>query len=525
MNIAELFARIGLKTDEDKAKSFGRAMTTVKVGLIATTAAAAAAAVAINKITFEAREGASAFKQFETETGASAQELQKWQSVAEQTNQSAESVSSAIKAIVSNQEKIKLGQGDISGYQLLGIDPRQDPFKILEELREKSKGLSDGMKKNILSQIGVGAGLLQTLNLTRKEFDEMAGRAWIISPQAIETLTKAKASIDLAVRSIRYMKAQIAVGLAPQIRKVTKDFQAFMKANEKGIIEGFKLGFKYVTMFVKAIYNAGSMLNRFIKNTIGWENAMKGLLGVIIALNAAFLLSPLGLFMTGIILLVAVLDDLYVYSQGGKSLFGNMMKEFPALEKTLFGSFKVIKDVFELIKAFGASDEATIKKITDEWGLFGKIVKGTYDIIKNTFDIIKAFSTGDAGLLEKVTADWGAWGEVIRGVFDSVQKLYALFDKKKAEFKKTVTGSALETYDQARENRKIDFSNFNLNMNKFLENIGVFRPSSSPGDTTQTNNINVNITGNGDPVATGNAAAKAIQREINAASAQLSRNQ
>ena len=35
----------------------------------------------------EAMNAAVAFKQFETETGASAQELQKWQAVAEQTNQ------------------------------------------------------------------------------------------------------------------------------------------------------------------------------------------------------------------------------------------------------------------------------------------------------------------------------------------------------------------------------------------------------------------------------------------------------
>ena len=49
MNIAELFARIGLKTDEGKAKSFHRTMTTVKVGLIATTVAATATSLAIRK--------------------------------------------------------------------------------------------------------------------------------------------------------------------------------------------------------------------------------------------------------------------------------------------------------------------------------------------------------------------------------------------------------------------------------------------------------------------------------------------
>lgn len=463
MNIAELFARIGLKTDEGKAKSFHRTMTTVKVGLIATTVAATATSLAIRKITSDAMKAAVAFKQLETETGASAQQLQKWQAVAEQTNQTAESVTAAIKAIVANQEKIKLGQGDISGFQLLGIDPRQDPFKILEELRVKTKGLSDGMKKNILSQMGVGTGLLQTLNLTRKEFDTMADRAWIISPQAIETLNQTKSAMDLAGRSINYMKAQIAVGLSPQIRKITKDFQAWMKINEKGIIEGFKTAFKYVTMFVKAVYNAGSVINSLVRSTVGWKIAIKGLLVAIIAMNSALLLSPIGLIAAGFILLVAVLDDLYVYSKGGKSLFGVLMKEFPGMEKVFGGVLGTIRDLMKLMKAFSDEDSLSVENITKDWGDFGKLVDKVYDKLLKIKNLFK--DTEIKELIDKLPA-------------------------------------------------------YPFGPMKFiLEKIGDL------GSMVQNNSINVNITGTGDPAATGDAAAKSIQRSINAASAQLPRDQ
>lgn len=571
MNIAELFARIGLKTDEGKAKSFHRAMTTVKIGLIATTAVAAGTAIAIRKITSEAMAGAVAFKQFEIETGASAQELQKWQAVAEQTNQSAESVSSAIKAIVSNQEKIKLGQGDISGYQILGIDPRQDPFKILEELRTKTKGLSDGMRKNILSQIGVGAGLLQTLNLTREQFDEMAGRAWIISPQAIETLTKTKASVDLAARSIRYMKAQIAVGLAPQIRKVTKDFQEFMKVNEKAIIEGFKLGFKYVTMFVKAIYNAGSAINGIVSSTIGWEWAIKGLIGVFIALNAALLLSPIGLIAAGFILLVAVLDDLYTYSQGGKSLFGEMMKEFPELEKTIFGSFKVIRDVFKLLKSF-ATGEISINDLTKDWGGFGKAIESIYIAVEKLRKLLKIFADGDALSVAKMTKDWGLFGKMLGNVFEQIKRYKEFWKDLGLEgapvgptgitklitsqiaksdapteswIRKLIIGMLKIQGSPEVEQKEIStktggFSDFiaNLLVGSLFKSEksadlkdSLIRPVVKPQiikispSVTQTNNIDMQINGTSDPVATGEAAARTIQRSINAASAQLARDQ
>lgn len=483
MNIVELFARIGLKTDEEKAKSFQRAMTTVKVGLLAATTVAAGTSLAIKKITSEAMSAAVAFKQFETETGASAQELQKWQAVAEQTNQSAESVTSAIKAIVSNQEKIKLGQGDISGYQLLGIDPRQDPFKILEDLREKSKGLSDGMKKNILAQIGVGSGLLQTLNLTRKEFDEMAGRAWIISPKAIETLTKTKSSVDLASRAVGYMKAQIAVGLSPQIRKAAQDLQNFMKVNEKAIIEGFKLGFKYVSMFVRAIGNAVAMVNRIVTSTIGWNWALKGLIGIVIALNSALLLSPIGLIAAGFILLVAVLDDLYTYSKGGKSLFGTFMKEFPELEKSLKEAFGTMKDVLKLIKSMSSGDELSIQNIIKDWGLLGEAVFFAYQKIK----------------------EFNEYLERDKKKYESIPKNETLFGRIN-----NYLNEEKRRYEAVPEEKTL------VGMIKGL--------LSGSGSTTQNNNINVNVTGN-EPVATGQAAANSIQRSINAASAQLSRNQ
>lgn len=363
MQIAELFARIGIKADDAQVKRFDRGLKNLKLGMTATTIAAGAVSLAIKKITSDAMAAAVVFKQFETETGASAQTLQKWQSVAEQTNQSAESVSSAIKAIAANQEKIKLGEGNISGYQLLGIDPRQDPFEILEELRTKTAGLNDAMKKNMLARLGIGAGMLQTLSLSKKEFDSMASMAFIISPQAIETLNKTKSSVDLAGRAIKYIKAQIAVGLSPQITKLTKQFTKFIKVNERGIIKGFQQAFKYVKLFMSAVSNAWRVINNVVTATVGWERALKGIAIAFAAFNLVLMRSPLNLTIAGILLLIAVLDDLYVYSQGGDSLFGKLMDTFPELEKGLFG-------FIDGMKQFGGWVQDAIDKVEELAELF-----------------------------------------------------------------------------------------------------------------------------------------------------------
>ena len=489
MTIADLFARIGLKTDEGKAKSFQKTMLGVKTGLIAVTGVAAATALAIRKITADAFEAAVAFKQFETETGSSAQELQKWQAVAQQTNQSAESVTSAIKSIVSNQEKIKLGQGNISGFQILGIDPRQDPFKILEDLREKTKGLSDGMKKNILQQMGVGAGLLQTLSLTREEFDIMASRAFIVSPQAIETLNKTKASVDLASNAIKYIKTQIAVGLSPQIRETTKRFTEFIKVNEKGIIEGFKKGYKFVSLFLKAITNTATMINDLVTSTIGWEKTIKIAAIAFGVLNAVMMASPIGLITAGIILLIAVLDDIYTYSQGGKSLFGKLMDRFPELEKGLFGFIDKIIEIKDLFKAFASGDEMGIDKILSQWGSFGDIIQLIYDNIKKLQDI-----------LEK--------GEIFGKPISSGLDVFKNIREKLSE----LTG--------VDKDQRFQF----VGPAGFVDT-GAGGGGGGGGGGGQNNTITIEVNGSGDPDATGNAVANALQRTLNSASAQMPRNE
>jgi hypothetical protein len=482
MTVASLFARIGLKTDEEKAKSFTRSMNVAKTTLIGVAGVATGTALAIRKITNDAMNAAVAFKQFEVETGSSAQELQKWQAVAEQTNQSAESVTSAIKAITSNQEKIRLGQGDISGYQLLGIDPRQDPFKILEELREKTEGMTQGMKRNILAQMGIGAGMIQTLELSRDAFDDMASRAFIISPQAIETLNRSKAMMDQAARGVQYLKAQIAVGLSPQIEKTTKAIIKFIKANEDGFIEGFKKAYSILSKFLGALGNAGRVINSMITATIGWNNAFKILIGTIALLNASLLLSPIGLITAGIILLIAVIDDLYVYSKGGKSLFGEMMKNFPALE----GNLKNLFDKFEIFR-----------------------------------DVIKGLWSGDAGSIQGILDEWGAWGDILENIVTWLRDIKDLISQTKIgrEEGETTASRRTEQY-QATQEQGLgllfrDPAAWASNVKSVLSGHG----------SNINNNVQIDISGAQSPSETASEVKRELQRALNSTSAQRSRNE
>lgn len=390
MKIAELFARLGVKADTPQIKGFSNALNSAKSIVVTTTGDILKFVSEIKNMTDEMFDAAAAFKQFEAETGASSQELQKWQAVAEQTNNSAESVANAIKAITSNQEKIRLGQGDISGYQLLGIDPRQDPFKILDSLREKTSGLTQAMKKNILSQMGVGSELIQVLELSNEKFKELSSNAFVIPANAIEQMNQAKSSMNLLGNATKWLKSMIAAELSPGIVDLNKKIATWIRNNKEGLIKTLKTVFDWTSKFTSAVMNAGMMINQVVENTIGWENAIKGLLVILALLNAQIIASPIGLLIAGLILLIAILDDLHVYSTGkGKSLFGVLMEQFPELEEKFNKFFKTIKDVFGLMKALFKGDDMSVKKYLDELGILGTAVVAFYESVKASFDIVK----------------------------------------------------------------------------------------------------------------------------------------
>lgn len=499
MQIASLFARIGLKVDEEKLKKFAANLKNAKRVMIGVGVAVGATSAAIVKITSDALDAAAAFKQFEVETGASAQELQRWQAVAEQTNSSAEAVSQAIRAITSNQEQIRLGRGDISGFQLLGIDPRQDPFQILEQLRTRTEGLSQAMKRNILAQMGIGAGLLQTLELSRGEFDALANRAFIISPQAIETLAQTRASMNQARRGIEFLKAQIAVGLAPQVQRLTDQFIDFIKRNEEGFIRGFQKAFRIIQRVGLAVSRTARFIDDLVDATIGWESALKVVVAGLALMNASLLLSPIGLVTAAIILFVLVLEDLAVYFRGGRSLFGAFLEQFPAIA----GPFERIRNDLE----------------------------GFKDVLRDIFT-----TNSD---VETAAEEWGKWATAIEKVVDAIRNFLRLTfnrEERAEAAEEAVTGiteeregfTLREGMGNLRESLQTVGELFRGEQN-FGDLIRQSRETGAPllqpsrGDTTNTFNFTINETD--DPRVTAEEVMRLQQAAQNATSAQRGRNE
>lgn len=527
MNIATLFARIGIKAEGlQNVVALEKGLNNVKTLLVGATTLIVGFSAAITKFTSDAMQNAVALKQFAAETGASTDVLQEWQSVAQQTNTSMQAITDSVKALAENREKIKLGQGNISGYQLLGIDPNQDPFDILQELKTKTEGLPQAMKKNALAMLGISPQLIQVLQLTNAQFAEMRANAFVIPPSAIATIAQAKATMDNLGSAIKWFEAALVERLSPTITKIVKSIRDWIKLNKDGLIKTLTDGVEVVLRIVRWIWDFGGAVNNVIQNTVGWKTALMLLGAAFIWFNRILLTSPITWIIAGITLLILLMDDFYHYQKGDKNSFiGKMLKEIPALGEALKGVAGFLDVIGKGLGAVFSGDWTNFDKALQKWGVFGQIIGAVLKLIlliPSAF--VAAFTKSDNDFIDYMKK-WGVFGDILSMILlllgtvgSAIGKVLTLdFDPKH-------WSKLLDDYNKAQE--RVDFlgsTTAGKAVNNFV--MGARAKDLPQGNATVTQNNTYNLNGsNGELLAgvkkSADEAMKGLNKAVDAASAQ-----
>lgn len=224
---------------------------------------------------------AISFQQFETQTGLSAQELQKWQIAAGMANVSAEEVGASVMALQKNLAAIRLGEGNISGFQLLGIGANQDAFGVLDQLRSRIRGVDAATAVNIIAKMGLGPNMLQVLRLSNEEFAKFR-----MTAQGMSTTQEA----------------------------------AFLRTQEGLVRINMRLretGYAITASVMPSVEHLLTALSDMAANVNEFKGAW---LAAAAALAVVF--APISAAIAGILLLM---DDLYTYETGGKSITGLLL--------------------------------------------------------------------------------------------------------------------------------------------------------------------------------------------------------
>lgn len=274
MKIGEFFVQLGVKADLSSVKDFAKAIGDIPLEVAGAILAIGGIQYKLAELTQQAIDTAVGLQMFTSETGLSAQELQKWQIAAEQANVSAAAVASSITSLQRNMAEIRLGRGNISPFQLLGIGVNQDAFGVLRQLRQRIKGMNPAMATNLISQMGISPEMISLLQASNSEFEKMTHLVKGMSASQEATFLRAK-------------RALVDFGL--QIRYTA---------------------FEHIETMIRALEKLWDLISKY-------PHILEAV-GVGLAAMAAYFLPVT----TAVVALILALDDLATYFTGGDSLTG-----------------------------------------------------------------------------------------------------------------------------------------------------------------------------------------------------------
>lgn len=310
MKIADFFISLGfnVKGGEELPKT-EQAMGKLEFSGLKLLAGVTAINAAFYAMMTKAVEASVVLQKFALTTGLSSEKLQDWQFAAAKGNVAAGQVVDAIKAIQSAQAAIAFGNAEgAAPWLLLGIDPRQDPFKVLTQLQAQIQKLDPAIARKKLSEMGFGDDIFYLMKQGRFGTGGL-GKNMIVSNEERDNLAK----LGAEWRTFLFTLGQVATRFSAQFAEPLA-----------AILKELSVALGYMGKFVTWL-EGGSV------GATAFMYAMLGLLVVLGALAIALPLlmtGPVGLWIAGTIAavgavgyLVLRIQDLWVALRGGKSAF------------------------------------------------------------------------------------------------------------------------------------------------------------------------------------------------------------
>lgn len=378
MQIGELFVKLGVKTEEGKLQKFTDAIGETQKTVAFAVGSFIAAAFAIDKYTESVTKSSIAEANFNQQTGLSIDKLRQWQvaGVLSDTTMSFEQITESIKAFQKNLVAIRLGGGDSSAFQRYGISnaTTREPFELLEELRSKIEWFDSGETVDLLQRMGLDPRMINSLRITRSEFDAMNKN--FLNERQRQNLIKMGTAITSLKLDFKNMFDEAGARIAPFLTGLFEVFSAILKLTRST----FK--------FQLALSGVG--------------DAMQSISGYIEYLK------------NGIILMINIIEDLFVFLTGGDSLIGLLIDSLEVRINKIIDKIKDIKppNPIDFLSGLGGDAVNSIRMKLE--GLGGG---GTNKRVEanTTFNI---YSNGDAiDIKDEVS---GFMGTIFNNTYDGL---------------------------------------------------------------------------------------------------------
>lgn len=310
MKIADFFIALGFdikgSSDVDKTEQSVAKLELSSVKLLAVTTGLNAAFYAMIKTAVEAGVG---LQRFALTTGLSIEQLQQLQFAASRGNVAASQMATAIGAIQKARAAIAFGNAEAAApWMLLGIDPRQDPFKVLEQLRQQVLKLDPAIARQKLSEMGFSDDILFLLRQPGFGQGGLARSLTVTDAEANRL-----AALGSSWRQLLFTLGQVGARFAAQF---AEPLAAVLDRLSRGVL--------LLGRFVDWLDRGSAGAQAFKYGVLGLVTVLTGLnvaLGLLILGPAGALVAVLGIMAAAVAGLVLLIQDFWTQVRGGKSAF------------------------------------------------------------------------------------------------------------------------------------------------------------------------------------------------------------
>lgn len=351
-SIGELFIELGVVGDKNEVAEFDKKVKqlakdmdlTLKSsvnanngikdfvkGIAGVVGAIAGATIALNKFTSDLVASNQSLLDLTRTTDIAQGTFQKWGSIGKILG-----VQNADRQLAGlNQRLFDLmltGQG-ARGFQLAGINPvGQDAQGVLEQLRNRIKGMSDTSATYLLQQMGLDPTMLHLLRIARQDFEALGQtiKKYQLTPEQTKKIQAMNIQLQIAGIKLKYLKDKAIMALMPAW---TKFIESLARVSE-------------------GLSNAVQYVSDFISKSPALQAALKGIavaMGVILAVT-----HPLWAAFTALYLII---DDIVGYFQGKKSLLGGFLYALDELQDKINNSIKTPQWLKDLLALAGSVDD------------------------------------------------------------------------------------------------------------------------------------------------------------------------
>lgn len=353
--IAEYLVSVGFKADEKSIKvslakvaAFGVAVQAVALGIYA-------------GITKVASAEAELARQAER-LGTTSDKMQELGYIAEQSGSSIDAVTKSMEALVSKNPRIK------------------DAAKALEVVGERMKAMNEAQRKAYAARMGIDPTLIPALtsdaSALKDEFRAMYAVAGIDAKEAAQASKEFMGEIGKLTTMVGLLAKGVTLAF---IGKIRRDVEHLRKV----IMENFDKIKRVLEILISIVLRIASVISAFvyravklISSLVQWfdklDDGQKELVvgaGLLLAawkiLNAGFLATPIGAIITGLLGIVALVDDYLTYMEGGESYF-----DWGPWAGTIETARAAIAKVISAVVTFVSEHQGLVKSLAKGVALF-----------------------------------------------------------------------------------------------------------------------------------------------------------